>query len=207
MDDGAPAQVTQRDCEVSLFGDVQKPHGYGPGQPTVDVPAWAAGLDQMTSNHYVFLWFSFSKLRFSNWVSLCWRHWLCSEYLENTFCAPLCYILIFYFIQNCDFQMQCMQINEQLNKDYIHGAQSFFILLKSTLCTHIWRNIFLYFLFISLFVQKSTPFFKNSLSPHLIAYFQLLQHLGVTLSSEKLMLINTLISCYAGGDILLGFFL
>lgn len=39
MDDGAPAQVTQRDCEVSLFGDVQKPHGYGPGQPTVDVPA------------------------------------------------------------------------------------------------------------------------------------------------------------------------
>lgn len=49
MDDGAPAQVTQRDCEVSLFGDVQKPHGYGPGQSTVDGPSWVVGLDQMTS--------------------------------------------------------------------------------------------------------------------------------------------------------------
>lgn len=40
------AQVAQRSCRV--LGDIQKPPGHGPGQPALDGPARAVGVDQMT---------------------------------------------------------------------------------------------------------------------------------------------------------------
>ena len=47
--DIALAQVAQRGCGVSHLGDTQKPSGHGPGQPALGGPAWAGGLDLMTS--------------------------------------------------------------------------------------------------------------------------------------------------------------
>ena len=47
--DQALAQVAQRDCAVSHFGDIQKPSGHGTGQVATGGPAWGGVLDQMTS--------------------------------------------------------------------------------------------------------------------------------------------------------------
>ena len=47
-DDWALEQVAQRGG-VSFLGDTQKPAGHGPDQPGLGGPAWAGGLDSMTS--------------------------------------------------------------------------------------------------------------------------------------------------------------
>ena len=48
-DDQARAQAAQGGCGISTHGDIQKPSGHGPGQLAQGGPAWAEGLDQMTS--------------------------------------------------------------------------------------------------------------------------------------------------------------
>lgn len=47
--DGALAQVARRRCGTYLLGDLQNLPRQHPGQPALDIPAWAGGLDQMTS--------------------------------------------------------------------------------------------------------------------------------------------------------------
>lgn len=43
MGDWALTNVAWRSCGDSLFGDLQKLPGHGPGQPALGVPAWARG--------------------------------------------------------------------------------------------------------------------------------------------------------------------
>ena len=43
----ALAYVSYRYYRVSFLGDLQKLHGHSPRQPTLGVPAWAGGLDQI----------------------------------------------------------------------------------------------------------------------------------------------------------------
>lgn len=47
--DAALAQVFQRDCRVSVFGDIQKLPGHSPRQLGLSGLAWKVRLDQMTS--------------------------------------------------------------------------------------------------------------------------------------------------------------
>ena len=43
------AQASQRGWELFVLADIQKPAGHAPGKPALGHPAWAGGLDQMTS--------------------------------------------------------------------------------------------------------------------------------------------------------------
>lgn len=47
--DGALVQVTKRGHGVSVLGEIQKLSGNAPAQHTYSGPAWAEGLDQITS--------------------------------------------------------------------------------------------------------------------------------------------------------------
>lgn len=115
-------------------------------------------------------------------------------------------ILIFYFFQNCDLQILHTQINEQLNVDGSHWAQSFlFYVLYSrnnSRYMHI-KNLFfcVSYSLICSEVNSVLLFFVFSLD----CTFSTFTTFRYTLSSGKLVLTNILISCYAEGDTLLGF--
>ena len=47
--DQALAQVSQRGCEVSIIGGVQKLPGHGPGKHALGCPPWVGWLNQTTS--------------------------------------------------------------------------------------------------------------------------------------------------------------
>ena len=60
--DGALEQAAQGGCGVSFSGDIPDPPGCGPVQPALGDPAWAGGLDWVTTEvpsnpcHSVILW-------------------------------------------------------------------------------------------------------------------------------------------------------
>lgn len=132
----------------------------GCGASLFEQLSWIRWLleDPTNLSHSAILWFSFPGLSFSDWVSVCWEHQLCSEPLENTVCDPFCYIPAFNFIQNCDVPRLCTQINKQLN--IIMGFNLFFFYSSNIdyIYIHFKKHLSVFHA-ISLLIQKSNPFF------------------------------------------------
>lgn len=49
VSDQSLAQVVLRTCGVSILGDIEKLSGHSPGQPALDGPIPAGGVDKVTS--------------------------------------------------------------------------------------------------------------------------------------------------------------
>lgn len=117
-------------------------------------------------------------------------------------------IIIFCFIQNCDLQILCTQINEQLNVDeckYPSGSVIHLYVFYS-------RNNSRYTHFENLSFCVSYSLVCSEINSFLLSFvssfdckFSNFTTFRYTLISGKLVLNNALISSYAGGDTLLGF--
>ena len=139
-------------------------------------------------------------------VSVCWEHWNFYEHFENTGYGLMCIILLFFILfRTVMFRCYVLRLmNNWMQMIPVRLNHSPYVLYfrNNSRCTQFKNLPFCasYLLVCSEF--NSFLLFCVSSLDFTFPTFTILRY---TLRSEKLMLTNTLISCYAWGNTLLGF--